>query len=322
MDIVYQRSLWPLGLLQSYFAYQWQIDMFTLLVEGNDIATDQLPRLLELLKILEQDKWFTRAWILQESVSAGCEMVLLIQHDPSLHKSELLGTTAGEIEITIDELRCDMWFAHGTLSTNNESINPDPEAGLLTTIDKITNFIPIVMIPPAKGFLHPDYRQTCNAAEALTYLQPRLNTVIADRIAIMGNLCDYKLRFNMEDPESRGYSFSLCAYALAILNGDLSLSKSDNFRVGHAPGFSWGPQSTLRMDQLRHFQDDNEVVRFSPANMADAGILVKGWLWKADEVLPGVDIASDRADLDPIAVIWNVLKLLIRRGRHEIAGLI
>lgn len=39
-DIVYNHNLYPLGLLQSYFNYQWQIDMFTLLVEGDDITTD------------------------------------------------------------------------------------------------------------------------------------------------------------------------------------------------------------------------------------------------------------------------------------------
>lgn len=55
-----------------------------------------MPQLLELLTILEQDNWFNRAWVLQQSVSANCEMTLSIQHNPPLHKSKLLGAVFGK----------------------------------------------------------------------------------------------------------------------------------------------------------------------------------------------------------------------------------
>lgn len=120
----------------------------------------------------------------------------------------------------------------------------------------------------------------------------------------------------------RGYIFSFCACALAILNGDLSLSKSDIPQLGCPLGFSWGPQSTLRLDELTHSEDDHNVVRILPAKLTNAGILVKGWLWKLDELLADVKVTSDPAHLDPPEILWALLKILNQRGRHEIVDLI
>jgi len=45
----------------------------------------------------------------------------------------------------------------------------------------------------------------------------------SDLIAILGNLCQYKIRLNTWTIRQAGLSFSVCALALSLLNGDMSL---------------------------------------------------------------------------------------------------
>jgi len=75
----------------------------------------------------------------------------------------------------------------------------------------------------AVGGTHFGQRRTCNAAVALTYLRTRENHRPADRLAIMANLCDYELRLNAMGIETSFTSLAVCLFALAFINGDLSL---------------------------------------------------------------------------------------------------
>ncbi|KAJ9655403.1 hypothetical protein H2198_005707 [Neophaeococcomyces mojaviensis] len=323
MDIVYQRSLYPLGILQAYIDSQAQLDIMVLLIEGINIEHEQMPALLELLKIIEADRWFTRAWILQESVSGGFEMNLLIQHNPSLSRDPVLGNIEGEVETTISELMNAVFFAYACISLSEVQIDPELENQLTQILDRIVKHVPIVIDQPKGGFDNPDYRQTCNAAQALTFLGPRQNSRIADRLAIMGNLCNYSLRLNTEALEKVDLDFSICAYALALCNGDMSLTKSDNPTGSSALGYSWGPQRSLRLGSLNHFEDDDDLVRISPAKLVRSGLLVDGWLWKVDDELPKSELGSLMEHSDDIAaVIWALLKTLLNEGLVELADVI
>lgn len=328
MDIVYQRSLYPLGLLQTFIQTQEQLEALTQLVEGVTVKPEQLPVLLDVLRLIEQDKWFTRAWILQESVSGGFEMTLLIQHDPLLVKSDVLGRIKGEIETTISEFTNAIHFAYACVSLCDEPIDPDLEAQLVQTIEHILSYMPTVIDEPPNGFDNPEYRQTCNAAQALTYLQPRMNSHVADRLAILGNLCNYALRLDTNRVENLDYGFSICAFALAVFNGDMSLTRAENPTSGSVLSFAWGPQSNLRLSDLKHFEDDDDVVRATPAKLVRNGLLVRGWLWKVDSVLwtdPETtthhQVDDDLHD-DPALLIWRVLKRLLREDLFHLADLI
>lgn len=327
MDIVYQRSLYPLGLLQTFIQTQEQLDVVTQLVEGVTVRSEQLPVLLDVLRLIEQDKWFTRAWILQESVSGGFEMSLLIQHDPMLFKSDVLGRIKGEIETTISEFTNAIHFAYACVSLCDDPIGSVLEAQLIQAIEHILSYMPTVIAEPPKGFDDPDYRQTCNAAQALTYLQPRMNGRIADRLAILGNLCNYALRLDTNMVENLGYDFSICAFALSIFNGDLSLTRAENPTRGPVLGFAWGPQSNFRLSELKHFEDDDDVVRAAPAKLVRNGLLVTGWLWKVESILTDLETkkheVKDEDGLgDPDLLIWRVLKRLLREGFFHLADLI
>ena len=101
-------------------------------------------------------------------------------------------------------------------------------------------------------------------------------------------------------------------YAFAILNGDLSLTMSDNSTGSSATSFSWGPQKALRLTDLQHFEDDDYVVRVSPARFNGSGLLVKGYLWRIDHVLPDPELGAEAAGSDYRVLVWNLLKHLVR----------
>lgn len=316
MDIVYQRSSHPLGILQTVITTQAHLDLFAQLVDGIDIPSQDLPALLELLQLLEQDQWFTRAWTLQESTSAGLEMHLLIPHEPWLQKPEVLGAIEGEIEISIFEYLTAMSFAHACTSESDDVIHVELRARLYGTIDRLLSFVPLSIEDHEGEFNESDYRQVCNAAQALTYLKPRMNQHVSDRLAIMGNMCNYNLRFDTNEIVSRGYGFSICAFALAIFNGDLSLTSFTNAVDGEYLAYSWGPQRNLSLSELRFIEEDSDLVRASPANLLENGLLLKGWLWRVHTFLavdPSISQGQSGPEQDdPPALIWGLLKQLVR----------
>ncbi|KAK5089640.1 hypothetical protein LTR24_006008 [Lithohypha guttulata] len=232
-------------------------------------------------------------------------MSLLIQHDPILVKSDKLGRIKGEIETTISEFTNTIHFAYACVSLCDDPLDSVLEAQLIQAIEHILSYMPTIIAEPPGGFADPDYRQTCNAAQALTYLQPRMNGRVADRLAILGNLCNYPLRLDTNMVENLGYGFSICAFALSVCNGDLSLTKAENPTSGPVLGFAWGPQSNFRLSELKHFEDDDDV----------ESILTDLETTKRE--------VKDENDLgDPALSIWQVLKRLLREGLFDLADII
>ncbi|KAK5315908.1 hypothetical protein LTR70_006550 [Exophiala xenobiotica] len=195
-----------------------------------------------------------------------------------------------------------------------QSSSSQTNSGESKAIEHILSYMPTIIAEPPGGFADPDYRQTCNAAQALTYLQPRMNGRVADRLAILGNLCNYPLRLDTNMVENLGYGFSICAFALSVCNGDLSLTKAENPTSGPVLGFAWGPQSNFRLSELKHFEDDDDVVRAAPAKLVES-ILTDLETTKRE--------VKDENDLgDPALSIWQVLKRLLREGLFDLADII
>jgi len=69
------------------------------LQKGRDLDYEEVAKAILLLELLSKDPWLTRAWILQESTSAGEYMDLIISYDASLLATEYWGNTPGEIEL-------------------------------------------------------------------------------------------------------------------------------------------------------------------------------------------------------------------------------
>lgn len=66
-------------------------------------------------------------------------------------------------------------------------------------------------------------RRVCNAAVALNYMQLRELFRVADKLAIVANLCVYTVRLNTTELEKSQQSLACCILTLALANGDFSL---------------------------------------------------------------------------------------------------
>lgn len=77
MDMVYRDIERSTGLLDVYFDKQSQLDILSCLIEGGNLAPEQVEDLKEVLELIAEDVYFTRCWTLQESSSSALGIELL-----------------------------------------------------------------------------------------------------------------------------------------------------------------------------------------------------------------------------------------------------
>jgi len=218
-----------------------------------------------------------------------------------------------------------MSWAETCIDFCGEPIDSALKTRLKQSLGKIWTFNPPHLVSQMAGNDEAEYRQTCNAAEALSFLNPRQNSRIPDRLAILANLCNYLVRFDTEKTDALGYDFSLSAFALAVLNGDFSLISTEAAAQSEPIAYCWGPWQHTRMQNLPYFEDQENVVRFAPAKLVTSGILIQGWLLRVDGGLPvlrshDIMVNIDLPDVEGlVATIWRLIKELIHRSMFDLA---
>jgi hypothetical protein len=142
----------------------------------------------------------------------------------------------------------------------------------------------------------PDYRSFKSCQFALNLLQKRRNRRVGDRIAILGNLCDYLKQINIEEIERHEEikkSFITSIYMLALLNDDLSLVTASNrqwkthiLRPGELPEFHWLPPRSSSLADLMVDEGDISVqvpFRLTDTEVSHKGLSAVGYLWEVNE---------------------------------------
>ena len=324
MDLVYQESNHPIAVLEFFFLTQTELDVFASICDLALYTFDpsQIEVLESVLLALTDEKWFERAWTLQESVSADASMILLLGC-PGLLKSPHFGRTLGEFELSIFDFQQAIVNTRIVIEEGLAArIWPDPSSTINASnfADILWNFIPTTIPDFSHDTLKMDtsHRQGYNAAQALTFLDERLNSFFPDRLAILANLCDHEYRIRTEVLELPNSSFSICAHTLAILNGDMSLldgygSPRLRHRYGRAEwdltlaedrrsvplvyhnddydlqsnnyGFSWGPKPTACLDNITYLEENARTFRLKPATLSMHGLRVCGVVWNVDSTV-------------------------------------
>lgn len=319
MDIVYERAACSLAVLQACIVEQRHLDALTIVhidPTGEAISDAELRDLLGALIVIISDPWFKRAWTLQESTSAAGRMTMMVRYDTALYRPECFADCIdGMIEIPM------MWM-HTLVSANVQlevgRRTTDCPEDLRAMGEKFMQEWWDVM--PADPFDDDEddneRRFVCNAAEALAYLVRRQNSVPADRLAIMANLCQYKVRLDARALNRLGYGFSVCALTLAALNGDFSMAlsaerarnKSDTLVQGaqhtRLPpyGFSWLLPADLCLNDVANTDNMDLIVRLrTDLSQLSRGLQVRGRLWVVDRII------NVRPVLEMVASKWMTI---------------
>lgn len=314
MDIVYQEASHPIAVLETYFDTQAEVDTFASL--GDDKAFPfqpcQIEVLNDILDSLAGDSWFTRAWTLQESTSAGVSMVLLIGCGAHLSKPDFFGPTPGEIEINIWDFQNAMLYAREMIEEHLAAKSwPNEQTAIQASnsADELWNLFPSIY-PDSRprDFSH---RQSCNAAQAFRFLDYRSNSFFLDRVSILANLCNYEYRIDSRVLELPEYAFTTCAMTLAILNGDMSLFgghegediavrgeirvdarslrkvfvNCDSDSPSNAFGFAWCPISTACLRDVKYLEESGDILRLIPSTLSKDGLRVSGMLWQTGHLV-------------------------------------
>lgn len=279
MDIIYNRAFVTAGLQDVQLSDQAQLDMIL------DLASDankgkrprtlsgyhELGRIIEFLGRVSQDKWYTRAWVIQEAISAGDNLGLVFRRGPEVscpsklrlpkerrglpeHSLELgqRGAPSEVICIMVHEFRHIVEAAKLFLQQTAFSSN-----GSYLVLSVVAR--PAEQVVRAAELLHPAFwkpghfnfrfapfgmtifgiRPTTDAAGALTLLSSRQCSYDEDRVAIMANMCGYELRLSARAVAVHCGSLRVVLLAQALLNGDMSLLVPEAYadtRVRDDPG--------------------------------------------------------------------------------------
>ncbi|KAG9570912.1 hypothetical protein KCU71_g970, partial [Aureobasidium melanogenum] len=252
MDLVYQRATGCIGLLEGRISENgWldALDRFYVMCQNKSPADDDnLPRIVEnLLRLLQHmanDRFNERAWILQEGISAGTAMTLSMRIDPGVvfpsrlrHNLRFSQVAEQSVLFQFKELQ---WIARSFegfveyFHTRGANFSTE---GLQEVLEKFDMMHPrplkrnsqIINFHMGGGYNYSSVSKS-TAATALTYLRPRNNLYLEDRLAILANMCDYEVRVDIE--QVQGYpSLAVAHMAQAIMNGDLSLLIPELIRI-------------------------------------------------------------------------------------------
>lgn len=341
MDLVYQRSAHPIGLLNAVFNSRESLDILEQLIEGREIEMKNMEDLADFLELLNEDLWFTRTWILQESTAGGLDMQLLARHDIAFEKPESLGTIPGEVQISITELHEAIGWAQECIDTHRDALRPALLQRLEAAMPKSWNLCPTHTPRLGQNVNDPDYRQTCNAAQALNYMADRNNSRVADRLAILSNLCDYGIRIDTSKVEKTALTFTVSALALGVFNGDLSMMGDHTAALSDRLAYSWGPLRQGTLSKLAYVEEDEDIVRLRPSHITNHGLAIEGFLWHMDRQIDCQDIKStyesrwnttkvepheiyptqsSKAQFLRAEIIWHLLRRLVHQGHLQLAN--
>lgn len=264
MDLVYDRAMVTAGLMDLRLSSQAQVYALQVFMSEDEArwakqlswALEQRLRLIiDFLDRLSQDRWYTRAWVVQEAISSGERLAMVfhrglgVAYPSQLRKTgrdtrggspaHSLDTTARPLpsEVIIITIR-EFW----RLVRRAQTLLQESSFQRIGDMLWRPGSRPAEEIVANAGTLHPvlfrpqhlvyqmgirtsyifGNRTVVDAAGALTLLRTRKCRYDEDRVTIMANMCGYEYRLDTKVVAAHCNSLRVALLTLAVLNGDLS----------------------------------------------------------------------------------------------------
>ncbi|KAK0705956.1 hypothetical protein B0T26DRAFT_814645 [Lasiosphaeria miniovina] len=303
MDLVYQRSKHPVGLLGRPITSAYELGLLANTIQGELIrghgdkirlshhkSSKHVWHALELLGRITADKWWQRGWVFQENYKGGTRMTLLIRHaehlEPVKQRHPVFGTLRGELcirsvdfmeEATRLCLACQHQIARYRGPSSAWATRKK------TTIDRILAAAGrYQLIVPPSGLMTP---RIVHDIERRT-MKDRWN-----RLAITANCCQYSQRLDVQHLQrSAAASLSLSMLALCLLNGEVL----HNGHPATAAATDMTATQYLTSRLFRDFQTPasaphsltfNKSCRFIDPALGERGIAMSGHLWRLHKTI-------------------------------------
>lgn len=174
----------------------------------------------EALELICQGLWFTRAWILEEYNSAGEHTITLLRCRPESTGMSSSEADFYDIQMTTRELR-EMMGKVESLLARARGLEEPVKDWIQYAVKHFEDICP--RRRTIRNLPNPEGRRTWSMSKALHHLRERKNFRIADRIAILGNVCNYEIRIDTNAAEEKAFSLSTCVLAMVDMNADVSL---------------------------------------------------------------------------------------------------
>lgn len=293
MDLVYKNASHTVALLDTYLGTQAQVDALTMVVLGEMCGAKQINSLSDVLEMIVEDRWFQRAWTLQESTTAGARLTILIACDDSLEVPARFGKTLGEFEIVLCDFQVMLVWVRIMVEELHETdasqlgLSAEELEEWVTATTDCSNFADVLWhsMPEINSELESEgaasQRPGCSAALALSYLDDRQNSWYPDRLAILANLCNFVIRLPSDLLVRSEFGFSLCALTLATLNGDTSLWKSySRDRNPYTKQYrDWADQDAAARARLRDRSRNDSAAGLNMLTTRETMTLAHGYSW-------------------------------------------
>lgn len=273
MDLVYKRSDHPVALLEMTLD-SCQVGLMSLLMSFDEVRASKVDSMMNMLKDVHQDRWWTRAWTLHEEYLARPHLELLIRHNSAKgdYIESKLTRIEGEVCVSASafQRRATYFLQH-----QEAVFNPSRDMSnvLLRTFHKV------------------DLRRvTTGSSKARTMsssifedLERRNMSEGYDFITIAANVCNYPVRLHSNRLAKSSHSVGLCALTMYLLNGEIFYNDRRSTVQPNGMGLSefltcisFG-QFVLgsSVDRLWWLQE----CRLWPVRFSKEGVITSGLLW-------------------------------------------
>lgn len=293
MDQVYRSATNSIGLLSTQIDSESTFRTFTqILSHVRDKSTPQDhfwqtswynptdPQILlevnSLLSEISADRWFYRNWTYQEASCTQGQMHLLM---PYKFSQQLLttGECPNEISFQLSEL-----FEVVSMIRNTTN----------KFLPQLSSRVEDISMEAMGGLYVQSWEQGRRATRPQSYevaeqMKHRDNLVVADRLAITSNLCEYAKCIVPNLLNLERHSYSICALALALVNGAIIPSgRSNIFASTGEPIYRWQDKNIYDFlafpMYLSAAHPDRVESRFRDVIIRREGLETSGWLWIVD----------------------------------------
>ena len=218
MHEIYRRSTFTVAVLSTTMM---ELDLLSYAQHGMMITRDR-RQFERLLRLLSSDTWFSRTWTFQERYCAA-RLHYLVPFDPSLQNDALMGSRI-DLEIPSTHFGVDAylenhdpeeWFTRNSAerSTPTNKVTTALHAKAITELNGLSHkFIAAQSEGISRQYSVGERRELID--RTLSTMETCENSVVADRLAIVANICNFSWRIGTADLDCTGLSLSTCILVL------------------------------------------------------------------------------------------------------------